>query len=109
MENPLTSAGSMIAAEAVVPSRDNNRGRLYVLRLAGDHRRPVAVPASAGHIFSKAAWSPDGSWLLYQGPRFTLWGYNVRTGAVRSSSAPCCRYTIMAVVRVPLRASARRR
>jgi hypothetical protein len=108
LENPMTPSGSMMAAEAVVPSPDNNRGRLYVLRLAGNHTRPVPVPASAGHLFSKAAWSPDGSWLLYQGPRpaagpggphFTLWGYNVRTRAVRSSPVPCCLYTIVAVVR----------
>jgi hypothetical protein len=83
LENPMTPSGSM---------------------------RPVAVPASAGHLFSKAPWSPDGSWLLYQGPRpaagpespqgphSTLWGYNVRTRAVRSSLVPCCLYTIMAVV-----------
>jgi hypothetical protein len=99
LENPITPSGSLMAAEAVVPSPDNNRGRLYVLPIAGDDGRPMRVPASAGHIFSKAAWSPDGSWLLYQGPRFTLWGYNVHTHAVRSSPVPCCRYTIMAVVR----------
>ena len=109
LENPINPSGSMMAAEAVVRSRDNNRGRLYVLPLAGDHRRPIAVPASAGYLFSKAAWSPDGSWLLYQGPRFTMWGYDVRTRAVRSSSVPCCLYTIMAVVRAPLKAAARRR
>lgn len=101
LENPITAAGSMMAAEAVTPSSDNNRGRLYVLRLAGDRGRPVQVPASAGYLFSKAAWSPDGSWLLYQGPRFTLWGYNVRTRAVRSTSAPCCLDTVMTVVRPP--------
>ena len=89
----------MMAAEAVVPSHDHNRGRLYVLRLAADHGPPVPVPASGGYLFSKAAWSPDGSWLFYQGRNFTLWGYNVRSRAVRSSSAPCCLYTIMAVVR----------
>ncbi len=109
LENPITPSGSMMAAEAVVASRDNNRGRLYVLRLTGDPRRPIAVPASAGYLFSKAAWSPDGSWLLYQGPRFTMWGYNTRTRAVRSSSVPCCLYTIMAVVRAPMKAATRRR
>jgi hypothetical protein len=101
LENPIAPSGSMMAAEALLPSPDNNRGRLYALRLRGHHGHPVAVPASAGHIFSKAAWSPDGSWLLYQGPHSTLWGFNVRTRSVRSSSTPCCRYTIMAVVRTP--------
>ncbi len=108
LENPMAPAGSMMAAEAVVPSHDHNRGRLYVLRLAADHGPPVPVPASGGYLFSNAAWSPDGSWLSYQGPRpaagpegphFTLWGYHVRNRAVRSSSAPCCIDTIMAVVR----------
>lgn len=99
LENPISASGSMMAAEAVVPVPDNNRGRLYVLRLAGDQGRPVPVPASAGHLFSKVAWSPDGAWLLYQGPAFELSGYNVRTRAVRSSTVPCCLYTIMTVVR----------
>jgi hypothetical protein len=109
LENPITPSGSMMAAEAVVPSRDSNRGRLYVLHLAGDHRRAIAVPASAGYLFSKAAWSPDGSWLLYQGPHFTMSGYNVRTRAVGTTSVPCCLYTIMAVVRAPPKAAAGRR
>jgi len=99
LENPVAPSGARMAAEALVPSPDDNRGRLYVLPIARDHRRAMLVPASAGHIFSKAAWSPDGSWLLYQGPRFTLWGYDVHTHEVRSSPVPCCRYTIMAVVR----------
>jgi hypothetical protein len=99
LENPISPSGARMAAEALVPSPDDNRGRLYVLPIARDDRRPMLVPASAGHIFSKVAWSPEGSWLLYQGPRFTLWGYDVRTQEVRSSPVPCCRYTIMAVVR----------
>jgi hypothetical protein len=104
LENPISLGGARMAAEAVVPSAANNRGRLYVLPIAGDDRRPVAVPASAGHLFSKAAWSPGGSWLLYQGRRFSLWGYNVHTHAVRSTSVPCCLYTIMAVIPARLKA-----
>jgi hypothetical protein len=99
LENPIAPAGLMMAAEAAVPSVDNDRGRLYVVRLAGEHTRTVLVPASAGYIFSKLAWSPDDSWLLYQGPDRTLWGYDVRTRAVRSSPTPCCLVTVMAVVR----------
>jgi hypothetical protein len=109
MENPIALSGSIMAAEAAVPSHDHDRGRLYVLPLGGGKDRPIAVPASAGHLFSKAAWSPDGSWLLYQGRRFSLWGYNVHTGAVRSTSVPCCLYTIMAVIPARLKADARRR
>jgi hypothetical protein len=104
MENPIALSGSIMAAEAAVPSPDHDRGRLYVLPLAADQARPIAVPASAGHLFSKAAWSPDGSWLLYQGRRFSLWGYNVHTRAVRSTSVPCCLYTIMAVIPARLKA-----
>jgi len=88
LENPVSPSGSMIAAEAVVPSAGHDQGRLHVLRLTGPHQPPVAVPASSGYLFSKAAWSPSGSWLFYQGPRGTLWGYRVSTRAVRSSSVP---------------------
>jgi hypothetical protein len=87
LEYPLAPDGSMMAAEAVVPSPDNNRGRLYVLHLAGEHRHPVAVPLSDGYLFSKAAWSPDGSWLLYQGPRHALWA--TTSGPAPSGPPPC--------------------
>jgi hypothetical protein len=98
LENPISASGSMIAAESVVPAADKDRGRLYVLQLTGRRRRPVPVTSSAGYLFSKVAWSPGGSWLFYQGPRGKLWGFRVRTGAVRASSVPCCQYTVMAAV-----------
>ncbi len=98
LENPISPSGSMIAAESLVPSADNDAGRLYVLRLTGRNGRPVPVPSSAGHLFSKVAWSPGGSWLFYQGPGAKLWGYRVRTGNVRASSVPCCQVTVMAAV-----------
>jgi hypothetical protein len=98
LENPISTSGSMIAAESVVRSADDNRGRLYVLRLTGRYGRPVLVPSSAGYLFSKVAWSPGGLWLFYQGPAGKLWGYRVSTGAVRASSVPCCQFTVMAAV-----------
>jgi hypothetical protein len=98
LENPISTSGSMIAAESVVPSAGDDRGRLYVLRLTGRSGRTVPVPSSAGYLFSKVAWSPGGSWLFYQGPGFKLWGYRVSTGAVRASSVPCCLVTVMAAV-----------
>jgi hypothetical protein len=69
-----------------------------VLRLTGRDGRPVPVPSSVGYLFSKVAWSPRGSWLFYQGPGSTLWGYRISTGAVRASSLPCCLVTVMAAV-----------
>ena len=98
LENPISPSGSMIAAESVVPSAAENRGRLSVLRLAGRNGRPVPVPSSAGYLFSKVAWSPGGSWLFYQGPGAKLWGYRVSAGTVRASSVPCCQFTVMAAV-----------
>ena len=38
------------------------------------------------------AWTPDGSWLLYQGPGGHLWAYQPASGKVRTSRAPCCQY-----------------
>jgi len=98
-EDPL--AGTMIAAEAATPSRDRDTGRLYTVRLTGSRHLPNAVPDSDGHLFSMVAWSPDGAWLFYQGPVGKLWGYQPRSGAVRSSTVPCCRYTVMAAVDAP--------
>ena len=95
-------AGPIVAAEAATPSRDHDTGRLYTVRLTGPHQPLNAVPDSAGNLFSMVAWSPDGAWLFYQGPDGKLWGYQPRTGVVRSSTVPCCRYTVMAAVRTPV-------
>jgi hypothetical protein len=101
-ESPVSPTGAMIAAEAAVPSRDRNRGRLYVLSLSGTRRPPVAVSSSAGYLFSKTAWSSDGSWVFYQGPGGRLWAFRIATRTVRSSSVPCCLYTVMVSVPAPL-------
>ena len=68
LENPISTPGSMIAAESVVPSADNNRGRLYVLRLTGGRRRgagPVVdgLPVQQGGVVARryVAVLP-GSW-----------------------------------------------
>ncbi|MGN6794686.1 MAG: hypothetical protein ACTHJW_20055 [Streptosporangiaceae bacterium] len=98
-EDPL--AGPMIAAEAATPSRDHDTGRLYTVRLTARRHLKNAVPDSDGNLFSMVAWSPDGAWLFYQGPDVKLWGYQPRTGAIRSSTVPCCRYTVMVAVRTP--------
>ncbi len=90
----------MIAAYAAVRPQGDGRTRLYVLRLSA-HRRVTAVPSSAAFLHARTGWSARGSWLLYQGPGTHLWAYQVTTGRVRSSSAPCCQYTVMATARSP--------
>ncbi len=94
---------TMIAAEAAVPSRYDDQGRLYVIRLGATHRQPRVVPGSAGFVLSKVAWSVRGGWLFFQGPADVgwaghLWAYQPATGEVRASAAPCCQYTVMAAL-----------
>jgi hypothetical protein len=83
-----------IAAYAAVPPRRKGRARLYLVRLAGPYLRAVAVP-SAAPLFAQTAWSVKDSWLLYQGPGGHLRAYQVTSGKTRTSSTPCCQYTVM--------------
>jgi hypothetical protein len=96
----IAPGGSMIAAEAAVSSARADKGRVYVLRLAGRPGRPIAVPQSAGFVLTYTAWSAEGSWLLYQGPGVHLWAYQVTTGRLRSSRTPCCQqYRVIVTVK----------
>jgi hypothetical protein len=109
--NPISPAGTMIAAYAKLggvvrdkkpgrggevkklPPQQQGRVRLYVLRLTGPRHRVRAVPYSAqGLLGATMAWTPDGSWLLYQGPGGHLWAYQPGNGKVRTSRTPCCQY-----------------
>jgi hypothetical protein len=92
---------AMIAAYAAARPQGDGRTRLYVLRLTGARRPVTAVPSSAAFLYARTGWSARGSWLLYQGPGKHLWAYQVTTGKVRSSSTPCCQYTVMATVKSP--------
>ena len=97
----IRPGGRMIAAYAATRPQGDGRTRLYVLRLTGAGRPVTAVPSSAAFLFARTGWSARGSWLLYQGPGKHLWAYQVTTGKVRSSSTPCCQYTVMATVKSP--------
>ena len=85
-----------IAAYAAIRPQGAGQVRLYVMRIAGPSRRPIAVPSSAAYLFARTAWSAEDTWLLYQGPGGHLWAYQVTSGQTRASSTPCCRYTVMA-------------
>ena len=97
----ISRSGAVLAAEAVVPPDSRGVARVFVLHLTGRHRRATAVPSSAAFLLSVTAWSPDGSWLFYQGPGQRMRAYQVTTARVRSSSTPCCQYTVMATVNSP--------
>jgi hypothetical protein len=92
----IAPGGRMIAAYAATRPLGKGHDRLYVMRLAGATGRPMAVPSSAAVLNPSTAWSADGSWLFYQGPRSRLWAYQVSSGEVRASTTPCCAYTVMA-------------
>jgi hypothetical protein len=61
----------------------------------------TAVPSSAAFLLSVTAWSPDSSWLFYQGPGQHMWAYQVTTGQARSSTTTCCQYAVMATIKSP--------
>lgn len=97
----IAPSGQMMAAQAVVPPDSQGITRVFILHLTGRDTQPTAVPSSAAFLLSVTAWSPDSSWLFYQGPREQMWAYQVTTGQVRSSTATCCQYAVMATVTSP--------
>jgi hypothetical protein len=90
----ISPGGRMIAAYAAVRPQGQGKTRLYLMSLSGNSR-PRLVPSSGAHLFARTAWSPNGSWLFYQGPGEHLWAYQVTSGKARGSSTTCCQYTVM--------------
>jgi hypothetical protein len=100
LEQPISPANAMVAAEAALPSAHGDRGRLYTLQLNSRHPRPRAVPRSASFVQMRVAWSVRGGWVFFQGPRGYMWAYQPQTGNLRASRTPCCQVTVMAAVQI---------
>ena len=88
-------------ALAFAPSAAPGIARVFILHLAGPDTQATAVPSSAAFLLSVTAWSPDSSWLFYQGPGQHMWAYQVTTGQPRSSTTTCCQYAVMATIKSP--------
>jgi hypothetical protein len=97
----IAPSGQMMAAEAVVPPDSQGITRVFILHLTGRDTRATVVPSSAAFLLSVTAWSPDSSWLFYQGPGQQMWAYQVTTGQARSSTITCCQYAMMATINSP--------
>ena len=97
----IAPSGRMMAVEAVVPPESQGVTRVFTLQLTGRNTTATVVPSSAAFLLSVTAWSPDGSWLFYQGTGEQMWAYQVTTGQVRSSTATCCQYAVMATISSP--------
>jgi hypothetical protein len=97
----IAPSGQMMAAEAVLPPDSQGIARTYILHLTGRDTPATAVPSSAAFLLAVTAWSPDSSWLFYQGPGQHMWAYQVSTGQVRSSPETCCQYAVMATISSP--------
>jgi len=91
----IAPGGRMIAGYAATRPLGKGQDRLYVMSLTGATGQPQPVPSSAAILYARTAWSADGTWLFYQGPRGRLWAYQVSSGRVRASTTPCCSYTVM--------------
>ena len=87
-----------LAAEAAVPPARKGRIRLFVVPSSGGGRTAIPVPSSTAPLCARTAWSPDGSWLLYQGPRQRLRMYRTATGMQHQSALTCCEYTAMVAI-----------
>jgi hypothetical protein len=96
----ISPSARLMAAQAVLPPDSRGIARVYIIHLTGPDP-PVAVPSSAAFLLSVTAWSPDSSWLFYQGPDGDLWAYQVTTGQARSSTTACCQYAVMAAFMSP--------
>ena len=97
----IAPSGQLMAAEAVLPPQSQGIARVFILHLAGPDTHATAIPSSAAFLLSVTAWSPDSSWLFYQGPGQHMWAYQVTTGQVRSSTTTCCQYAVMATIKSP--------
>jgi hypothetical protein len=97
----ISPSGQLMAAQAVVPPDSQGVTRVFIIHLTGPDTQAVAVPSSAAFLLSVTAWSPDSSWLFYQGPGEDLWAYQVTTGQARSSTTTCCQYAVMAAFMSP--------
>lgn len=98
LASAISSRGAMIAAYAAVRPAGSGRARLYLMRTQSPASRPRLVPASTAFLYARTAWSLRGGWLLYQGPGEHLRAFQPATGATRTSTIPCCQYTVMVAV-----------
>src|SRR5258708_32066089 len=96
LEQPISPANTMVAAEAALPAAHGDRGRLYTVQLNSRNPRPLVVPRSASFVRMRVAWSVRGGWAFFQGPRGYMWAYQPQTGNLRASPTPCCQVTVMA-------------
>lgn len=99
LNNGLAPKGDMLAVEAAIPPVRKGRIRLFAVPIGGDRRAPIPVPSSTARLYARTAWSPDGAWLLYQGPRGRLSTFRPATGAQHQSTLLCCKYTAMVAIR----------
>jgi hypothetical protein len=97
----IAPSGQLMAAQAVLRPVGQGIARIYMLHLTGPDTQATAVPSSAAFLLANTAWSPDSSWLFYQGPGQHLWGYQVSTELARSSKTTCCQYAVMATLASP--------
>jgi hypothetical protein len=97
-EATIAPAGTMLAAQAAITPAQAGRTQLFVVHLARDHNLPTAVPLSTVREGADAAWSIDGSWLLYQGPSTRLRAFQPTTGHSQTLGQRCCEFAAMAAV-----------
>jgi hypothetical protein len=89
----LAPNGKWLAAEAATSPAQNDSTELFVLSLAGQQLTSALVPSSHARLFSRAAWSPGGSLLLYQGSADHLDVFRPATGGWYQSTLPADNYT----------------
>lgn len=94
----FSKPGNRLAAVAAIGPRQAGRGRLYIISLNRNVVHIMRVPGSSGPVRSRVAWAARGNWLFYEGAGHTLQAYQPSSGRIRTSSTPCCQYTVMAAI-----------
>jgi hypothetical protein len=98
LETAIAPDGTMIAAQAAISPARIGRTRLFVIHLERERTSPTAVPRSTAREGADAAWSIDGSWLLYQGPGTRLRAFEPTTGQTQTLGERCCEAAAMVAI-----------
>jgi hypothetical protein len=88
----ISPGNTALTAQAIASPARHGIGPFFIIHLTAARPPPAAVPESAAPVNAITTWSPDGSWLFYQGPGERLQALQVATGKVKSFTAPCCNY-----------------
>ncbi len=95
--NVFSSDGRYLAIRAANGASQLSPSDVYVLNPSSG--ATFLVPdSSASYLYSRVAWLPDTSWVVFASDGGTVSAYNVQDGQRRSFTTPCCGVALLSVV-----------